>query len=68
MLELLRRRALLQAAGASDPLMRQHYRELADSYSSSATELREHGAVIPPPLRAHDATSATDKLAPSNDL
>lgn len=50
MLEELRRKALLAGAGATDPLVRQQYADLAQGYAVTATELREHGvAILPSP-------------------
>jgi len=48
MLEQLRRKALAAAAGSLDPLVRQQYTDLASSYATTATELRERGAAILP--------------------
>lgn len=49
MLEKLRNNALLNAAAATDPLIRQQYVDLAAGYATTATELREHGAAVMPP-------------------
>ncbi|MES2496789.1 MAG: hypothetical protein V4618_11785 [Pseudomonadota bacterium] len=49
MLQKLRSSALVQAAAATDPLIRQQYVDLAQSYATTATELREHGAAVMPP-------------------
>ena len=48
MLEQLRQKALIAQAGASDPLIRQQYADLARSYAVTASELRDHGAAILP--------------------
>lgn len=48
MLDQLRNKALVAVAGASDPLIRQQYADLAQSYAVTATELREHGAAVLP--------------------
>lgn len=48
MLEKLRHKALVAAAGAGDPLVRQQYVDLAQSYATTATELREQGAAVLP--------------------
>lgn len=48
MLDQFRHKALLAGAGASDPLIRQQYADLAESYATTAAELREHGAAILP--------------------
>jgi hypothetical protein len=48
MLDQLRNKALLGVAGATDPLIRQQFVDLAASYATTATELREHGAAILP--------------------
>ena len=48
MLEQLRRRALASAAGSGDPLVRQQFTDLAESYAETATDLRAHGAAILP--------------------
>lgn len=48
MLDQLRQKALMAVAGASDPLLRQQYADLAESYATTATELRAHGAAILP--------------------
>lgn len=47
-LEQLRRKALAAAAGSDDPLVRQQYTDLAQSYAETAIELREHGAAVLP--------------------
>jgi len=50
MLDQLRNKALVAVAAASDPLIRQQYVDLAQSYADTATELRERGvAVLPSP-------------------
>jgi len=49
MLAKLRGNALLQAAAASDPLIRQQYIDLAQCYATTATDLREYGAAVMPP-------------------
>ncbi len=48
MLDQLRQKALIAVAGATDPLIRQQYADLAEGYATTATELREHGAAILP--------------------
>jgi hypothetical protein len=48
MLEALRRKALLHAAQADDPLTRQQYVDLAQAYADTAIELRESGVAILP--------------------
>lgn len=48
MLDQLRNKALVSAAGARDPLVRQQYADLAQSYATTATELRDHGAAVLP--------------------
>ncbi|WP_162256501.1 hypothetical protein [Sphingomonas sp. Root710] len=48
LLEQLRRRALAAAAGSDDPLVRQQFSDLAQSYAETATELRDHGAAVMP--------------------
>lgn len=48
MLEQLRRKALASAAGSCDPLVRQQFADLAESYAVTATDLRAHGAAIMP--------------------
>ncbi|WP_340317527.1 hypothetical protein [Rhizorhabdus argentea] len=48
MLDQLRNKALVAVAGASDPLIRQQFVDLAQSYAVTATELREHGAAVLP--------------------
>ena len=54
MLDRLRNRALLAVAGATDPLIRQQYADLAARYATTATELREHGAaILPSPTMTH---------------
>ncbi|WP_152663936.1 hypothetical protein [Sphingomonas sp. SRS2] len=48
MLEQFRRKALAAAAGSGDPLVRQQFTDLAESYAETATELRRHGAAVLP--------------------
>lgn len=48
MLELLRRKAMLASTAATDPLIRRQFADLAASYATTATELRDHGAAILP--------------------
>ncbi|KQX26103.1 hypothetical protein ASD39_02360 [Sphingomonas sp. Root50] len=52
MLDKLRGKALLQATAATDPLIRQQYIDLAQCYATTATELRERGAAVMPPVNA----------------
>lgn len=47
-LQSLRGQALLHADAASDPLIRQQYRDLAASYERAAVELHENGVAIVP--------------------
>lgn len=47
-LESLRGQALLHADAATDPLIRQQYRDLAASYDHAAIELKENGVTIVP--------------------
>jgi len=67
MLETLRRQALLGAAGASDPLLRQQFVDLADAYAATAISLREHGGGILPSPLATDMPWRSVPLWVSND-
>ncbi len=68
MLELLRQKALLHAAGAGDPLIRQQYVDLAQAYADTATELREVGVAIVPDFTAHRMRWRSIPLRVPNDL
>ena len=68
MLELLRRKALLHAAGAGDPLIRQQYVDLAQAYADTATELRELGAAIVPDFVTDHMQWRSIPLRVPNDL
>jgi hypothetical protein len=46
MLDVLRGRALVEAAAATDPLVRQQYIDLAETYAVTATDLREGRASL----------------------
>lgn len=67
MLQALRNQALAQAAGATDPLLRQQYVDLAQCYAETATELRERGAAVLPPKLATDMPWRSVPLWVSND-
>jgi len=67
MLQTLRNRALTHAAGATDPLLRQQYIDLAQCYAETATELRDHAAAILPPRLATDMPWRSVPLWISND-
>ena len=67
MLQTLRNQALANAAGATDPLIRQQHVDLARCYADAATELREHGEAKLPRRSATEMPWRSVRLWIAND-
>ena len=67
MLQALRSKALAMAAGATDPLTRQQYVDLANCYSDTASALRKHGSAVLPARTATEMPWRSVPLWVSND-